>query len=158
MFSSLKSGLDAREEDLIQELTSIQQTAGMYLAEAIYLTPNVNLKVISPTSPTGMILQKRKDTASFLRQAAEKANTLEEAQVTELKHQIKVVIEPWFFFYSHVHTSIWRPCKLLKTLPTYPYFSSMSQTEKSFPKNCATYTNMYVIYGCHFVFSCNSNL
>lgn len=38
-----------------------------------------------------MILQRRKDTASFLRQAAEKVNTMEETQVTELKQQIKVI-------------------------------------------------------------------
>ena len=66
-----------------------------------------------------MILQKRKDTASLLRQAAEKANTLEEAQVTELKHQIKVVIESYIpMVYTRMYIPLWRPCKL-KTLPTH---------------------------------------
>ena len=72
----------------------------------LYLTANVNWKVISPTSLTGMILQRRKDTASLLRQAAEKANTLEEAQVTELKHQIKVAIESYISMaFLSVHCS-----------------------------------------------------
>ena len=48
-----------------------------------------------------MILQRRKDTASLLRQAVEKANTLEEAQVTELKHQIKVAIESYISMAFH---------------------------------------------------------
>ena len=59
-----------------------------------------------------MILQKRKDTASLLRQAAEKANTLEEAQVTELKHQIKVVIESYIpMVHTRMYIPLWRPCK-----------------------------------------------
>ena len=77
-----------------------------------------------------MILQKRKDTASLLRQAAEKANTLEEAQVTELKHQIKVVIESYIpMVYILTCTYLYGVLVRVKDT-TYPYFSSMSQTEK----------------------------
>ena len=55
----------------------------------VYLLCIVNTN--DNNSTAGMILQRRKDTASFLRQAAEKVNTMEETQVTELKQQIKVI-------------------------------------------------------------------
>lgn len=66
VFSSLRDHLNAREQDLIQKLKSIKETAGS-------------------------ILQRRKNTAALLHQAAESGSaTLEESQILELKCQIKV--------------------------------------------------------------------
>ena len=66
IFSRLRDHLNAREQSLIEKLSSVREMA---------------------TST----LQRRKTTASFLRQAAESSQTsLEESQILELKHQIKV--------------------------------------------------------------------
>lgn len=66
IFSSLHDHLNAREQSLIQKLSSVKDMGDS-------------------------ILQRRKSTASFLRQAAESSQTtLEESQILELKHQIKV--------------------------------------------------------------------
>ena len=66
IFSNLHDHLNTREQSLIQKLSSVKETAAS-------------------------ILQRRKSTASFLRQAAESGQTtLEESQILELKHQIKV--------------------------------------------------------------------
>lgn len=66
MFSRLHDHLNAREQDLIEELNLVREKA---------------------TS----ILQRRKSTASSLRQAAENdEDMLNETQILELKHQIKV--------------------------------------------------------------------
>ena len=66
-----------------------------------------------------MILQRRKDTASLLRQAVEKANTLEEAQVTELKHQIKVAIESYIYIFPWLSISVhcsYRICVYIQSI------------------------------------------
>ena len=66
MFGTLRDHLAAREQDLIQKLHSAKETAAA-------------------------ILQRRKSTVSFLRQAADNDEvTLDEGQLLELKHQIKV--------------------------------------------------------------------
>lgn len=66
IFSGLRDHLNSREQSLIQKLSSVKETADS-------------------------ILQRRRSTASFLRQAAESSQTtLEESQILELKHQIKV--------------------------------------------------------------------
>ena len=62
----LRIGLHAREEDIIRELQSVRQTAGL-------------------------ILQRRKATAICLRKLSENATKLEESQVQELKRQLKVM-------------------------------------------------------------------
>ena len=65
-FGNLHDHLNTREQSLIQKLGSVKETADS-------------------------ILQRRKSTATFLRQAAESSQTtLEESQILELKHQIKV--------------------------------------------------------------------
>lgn len=66
IFSSLHDHLNAREQSLIQKLSSVKDVGAS-------------------------ILERRKSTASFLRQTAESSQTtLEESQILELKHQIKV--------------------------------------------------------------------
>ena len=66
MFSGLHNHLKDREQDLMQELTSAKETASS-------------------------LLQRRKSTATILRQTAERDPiSLEESQILELKHQIKV--------------------------------------------------------------------
>ena len=66
MFSGLHDHLKDREKDLLQQLTSAKETASS-------------------------LLQRRKSTATFLRQTAESDPTsFEESQILELKHQIKV--------------------------------------------------------------------
>lgn len=61
----LRIGLNAREEDIFQELQSIQQTACL-------------------------ILQRRKSTAASLKNLTESAHLLEEPQLEELKKQLKL--------------------------------------------------------------------
>lgn len=68
IFTSLRKNLNDRESDLVQELNSIKESAGA-------------------------ILQRRKETALYLRQAAEQSQNLEDVQITELKQQIKVSCE-----------------------------------------------------------------
>lgn len=63
----LRIGLHAREEDIMRELQSVRQTAGL-------------------------ILQRRKATAICLRKLSENATRLEDTQVQELKRQLKVMI------------------------------------------------------------------
>ena len=66
MFNSLRNCLNEREQDLVQKLTSVKETASS-------------------------LLKRRKSTAAFLRQMADgDLGSLEEGQILELKHQMKV--------------------------------------------------------------------
>ena len=66
MFGRLHDHLNAREQDLIKELNSVREKAAS-------------------------ILRRRQSTSSSLRQAAENDEVmLNETQILELKHQIKV--------------------------------------------------------------------
>ena len=96
-FITLHIGLNARERDLARELQMTRYTAGIRQSPMNAITichlfchDSTTHICIPHTVHAGTILQHRHSTATVLRQLGERADELEEAQLHELKKQIKV--------------------------------------------------------------------
>ena len=65
IFTTLRIGLNAREEDLLQEIHSVRESASAFL-------------------------QRRRATSTCLRKLTELVGSMEDAQIEELKKQLQV--------------------------------------------------------------------